>query len=187
MASQGTGDAANFFAKFMDGFVTGRGIKVADEDRQRRIEREDYNFNRQLEGDERQDQARDKIKEIYSMTSHSDEHKQKYLQTLETSKGINVPRTASGSYRAAEPTNLLTDPNYLRFTSNQIKFALGELLALDPNANITEIQKFTNSTDMNVSSMIVTVYHLLFIIMKVWKIKVKCYNLYLVKCLMIKI
>lgn len=156
MASQGTADAANFFAKFMDGFVTGRGIKVAEEDRQRRIEREDYNFNRQLEADERQDQARDKIKEIYSMTSHSDEHKQKYLQTLETSKGINVPRTASGSYRAAEPTNLLTDPNYLRFTSNQIKFALGELLALDPNANITEIQKFTNSTDMNVSSMIVT-------------------------------
>ena len=73
MASQGTADAANFFAKFMDGFVTGRGIKVADEDRQRRIEREDYNFNRQLESDERQDQARDKIKEIYSMTSHSDE------------------------------------------------------------------------------------------------------------------
>jgi hypothetical protein len=91
------------------------------------------------------------------MTSHSDDHKQKYLQTLEkTSKGINVPRTASGSYRAPEPTNLLTDPNYLKFTSNQIKFALGELLALDPDANITEIQKFTNSTDMNVSSMIVT-------------------------------
>lgn len=156
MASQGTVDAANFFAKFMDGWVTGKGIKVAEEDRQKRIEREDYNFNRQLEADERQDQARDKLKEIYSMTSHSDEHKQKYLQTLETSKGINVPRTASGSYRAAEPTNLLTDPNYLRFTSNQIKFALGELLALDPNANITEIQKFTNSTDMNVSSMIVT-------------------------------
>lgn len=156
MAKQGAADIANFFSSFLEGYQTARGLKIAEEDRQRRIEREDFVFNQQLEAAERQEAARDKIKEIYSMTSHSDEHKQKYLQTLEASKGINVPRTASGSYRAPEPTNLLIDPNYLKFTNNSIKGALGELLALDPNANTTQIQKYIDSNDVDRSSMIVT-------------------------------
>jgi len=157
MAKQGAADIANFFSSFLEGYQTARGLKIAEEDRQRKIEREDFIFNQQLEAAERQEAARDKIKEIYSMTSHSDEHKQKYLQTLEAaSKGINVPTTASGSYRAPEPTNLLIDPNYLKFTNSSIKGALGELLALDPNANTTQIQKYIDSNDVNRSTMIVT-------------------------------
>lgn len=156
MAKQGAADVANFFSSFIEGYTTGRGLKTAEEDRQRKIEREDFVFNQAIEEKERKDKFAKDLQEAYDIMAHSDKHKQEYLQTLGSTGGINVPSSAEGSFKIPEPVNLLSDPGYLKFTSKKLKGRLGGLLASNPNYDPKTIQDYINTSDIERSSRILT-------------------------------
>jgi len=148
MAKQGAADIANFFSSFLEGYQTARGLKIAEEDRQRRIEREDFVFNQQLEAKEKEDAFAEGIQRAYKLMGHDDEVRQKFLQTKDLAKGINVPRSASGSYRADEPTDLLTDPDYLKYHSQELQKEIANLVSLNPNYNPKTFTDFLEKSDL---------------------------------------
>lgn len=148
MAKQGAADIANFFSSFLEGYQTARGLKIAEEDRQRRIEREDFAFNQMLEAKEKEDAFAEGMQRAYKLMGHDDEVRQKFLQTKDLAKGINVPKSASGSYRADEPTDLLTDPEYLKYHSQELQKEIANLVSLNPNYNPKTFTDFLEKSDL---------------------------------------
>jgi len=148
MAKQGAADIANFFSSFLEGYQTARGLKIAEEDRQRRIEREDFAFNQMLEAKEKEEAFAQGMQRAYKLIGHDDEVRQKFLQTRSLAKGINVPRSASGSYQADEPTDLLTDPDYLKYHSQELQKEIANLVSLNPNYNPKTFTDFLEKSDI---------------------------------------
>lgn len=148
MAKQGAADIANFFSSFLEGYQTARGLKIAEEDRQRRIEREDFAFNQMLEAKEKEEAFAQGIQRAYKLLGHDNEVRQKFLQTKDLAKGINVPKSASGSYQADEPTDLLTDPDYLKYHSQELQKEIANLVSLNPNYNPKIFTDFLEKSDI---------------------------------------